>query len=70
MSTTMSLADLYASAPQPRYRGVKTTSLYLTMRDGVLVAVDVLLPAASTAGTPRWRVRWSTRTAPLKTAAC
>lgn len=45
MSTTMSLADLYASAPQPQYRGVRTTSQYLTMRDGVLIAVDVMLPA-------------------------
>lgn len=39
------VTDLFANAPEPKYKGVKSQSRYLTMRDGVQIAVDVLLPA-------------------------
>ena len=35
---------LYESYPPPQYKGVATQSLYITMRDGVKIALDVMLP--------------------------
>jgi hypothetical protein len=39
------LANLFNQAPQKLRKGVRTQSFYLTMRDGVQLAVDLLLPA-------------------------
>lgn len=39
------LSDLFAVPPAPRYKGVQSQSLYRTMRDGVHIAIDVMLPA-------------------------
>ena len=35
---------LFTQPPEKQHKGVHTQSLYLTMRDGTLIAVDVLLP--------------------------
>jgi putative CocE/NonD family hydrolase len=39
------LPDLYGAEPLVRYDGIGSSSLYLTMRDGTKIAVDVMLPA-------------------------
>lgn len=44
------ITDLFAHAPEARYEGVVAQSRYLTMRDGVRIAIDVLLPADLPAG--------------------
>src|SRR4051794_35980389 len=36
---------------QPRYAGVELHSLYVPMRDGVRIAIDVVLPKGLAAGT-------------------
>ncbi|MBL8132930.1 MAG: CocE/NonD family hydrolase [Anaerolineae bacterium] len=38
------LQALFADPPQPRYKGVRSHSQYLTMRDGAQIAVDIMLP--------------------------
>jgi len=38
------ISDLFAAPPEKRYKGVKSTSQYLTMRDGVQITIDVMLP--------------------------
>src|ERR1700752_4859438 len=46
-------SDAAWSARQPRrsqYRGMRYSSCYLTMRDGVRIAVNVYLPAGVTSG--------------------
>nr|MCU0480702.1 peptidase S15 [Anaerolineae bacterium] len=40
----MTIETLFNNPPMPKYKGVITTSHYLTMRDGVAIAIDVLLP--------------------------
>jgi putative CocE/NonD family hydrolase len=40
----MAWETFFPGAPAKRYHGVRTESRYLTMRDGVQIAVDVLLP--------------------------
>ena len=40
----MPIETLFNNPPQPRYQHVVATSHYLTMRDGVKIAIDVLLP--------------------------
>ncbi len=42
--------DLFASPPAPRYRTVTSESLALPMRDGVPIAIDVILPEGVAAG--------------------
>ncbi len=49
--TTSPIADLFASPPPKLYRGVRCSSRYLTMRDGVQIAVDIMLPADAPADT-------------------
>lgn len=39
------IASLWAYAPQATRKGVSATSQYLTMHDGVKIAIDVILPA-------------------------
>lgn len=39
------IESLWNDAPQPTRKGVSTTSRYLTMRDGVKIAIDIMLPA-------------------------
>lgn len=39
------LDELFVHAPEKKYQGIQSHSRYLTMRDGVQIAVDVLLPA-------------------------
>ena len=38
------------AAPAPRYSGTSTSSVYIPMRDGVQLAVDVVLPKDLEAG--------------------
>jgi uncharacterized protein len=38
------ITDLFASPPEKRYKGVKSTSQYLTMRDDIQITIDVMLP--------------------------
>ncbi len=40
----MPIETLFKNPPAPKYKGVSTTSQYLTMRDGIKIAIDVLLP--------------------------
>ena len=46
MSQFGQLTDL----PTPAYRGVTARSLYISMRDGVHIAIDVILPKDLPAG--------------------
>ncbi|MCW2686933.1 MAG: X-Pro dipeptidyl-peptidase C-terminal domain protein [Mycobacterium sp.] len=39
-----------AQPPRPEYRGMRSYSRYLTMRDGVRIAVNVYLPAGAASG--------------------
>jgi uncharacterized protein len=39
------LSDLFAHPPEKRYKNVTSSSQYLTMRDGIRIAIDVMLPA-------------------------
>ena len=39
-----------ASSPQPTYTGVQRSSLYLEMRDGIKIAIDVYLPKSLQSG--------------------
>lgn len=39
------ITDLFAHPPPTKYKGVKANSIYLPMRDGIQIAVDVMLPA-------------------------
>jgi putative CocE/NonD family hydrolase len=45
------LQDLFAQAPEKKYKGIQTRSQYLPMRDGTQIAVDVLLPLGLETGT-------------------
>ena len=45
MQNLKQIADLFAAAPEKRYKGVKSTSQYLTMRDGIQITIDVMLPS-------------------------
>lgn len=45
MNTPKQLADLFAAPPPRRFKTLATSSIYLPMRDGIQLAVDVLLPA-------------------------
>lgn len=45
MQNLKQLADLFQSPPEKRYKKVQADSQYLTMRDGVQIAIDVMLPA-------------------------
>ena len=38
--------------PEPRYQGVSIKSFYIPMRDGVKIAIEVVLPKNATGG--RW----------------
>ncbi|WP_445474763.1 CocE/NonD family hydrolase [Methanococcoides methylutens] len=49
-SNAQKLQDLFAQVPKKKYRGLHTHSHYLTMRDGVQIAVDVLLPVGLETG--------------------
>ena len=40
----MTIETLFSNPPTKYYKGVITTSQYLTMRDGINIAIDVLLP--------------------------
>lgn len=42
------IAHLFSQSPQKQYATVQATSHYLTMRDGVQIAIDVMLPAERT----------------------
>jgi len=42
--------DLFARAPEEKYKAIQTQSHYLTMRDGTQIAVDVLLPSGLASG--------------------
>lgn len=48
----MPIQDLFSNPPQARYQGVKSESHYLTMRDGVQIAIDILLPVGATEALP------------------
>ncbi|GAB4509122.1 MAG: CocE/NonD family hydrolase [Anaerolineae bacterium] len=41
------ITDLFAHVPAPRYKGVQVTSRYLTMRDDIRIAIDLMLPAGA-----------------------
>lgn len=45
LKSVTQIIDLFANAPVERFKGVKGSSHYLTMRDGVQIAIDVMLPA-------------------------
>ncbi len=42
---TTPIESLFNAPPPKRYKAVESSSLYLTMRDGVQIAIDVMLPA-------------------------
>ncbi|MBK8026762.1 MAG: CocE/NonD family hydrolase [Chloroflexi bacterium] len=48
---TATLHDLHANPPEKRYKKVENRSLYLPMRDGTRIALDVMLPADAPPGT-------------------
>jgi hypothetical protein len=39
------ISDLFSAPPEKLYSGVKSSSQYLTMRDGIQIAIDIMLPA-------------------------
>jgi putative CocE/NonD family hydrolase len=51
MGEETTLAGLCAHAPAPKYQGVTNESRYLTMRDGVKIAVDIMRPLGVPEGT-------------------
>ena len=44
MQNLKQITDLFAFPPAKLYKGVKSASQYLTMRDGIHITIDVMLP--------------------------